>query len=99
MGRATNTRRRGVKDSQKKNIEPNRKTRVGGKPITRIGWPRENSPSPSDEVSEASGENLKGKYENGKIRSQVEKQEGIIDKHTMVTLDETMRCEEMDVGM
>ena len=44
-------------------------------------------------------ENLKGKHENGKIRSQVEKQEGIIDKHTMVTLDETMRCEEMDVGM
>ena len=50
-------------------------------------------------MSEASGESLKGKHENGKVKSQEEKQEGIIDKHSMVTLDETMRYEEMDVGM
>ena len=83
----------------KKNIEPNRKTRVGGKLVTGTSRPRENSPSPSDEMSGASGESLKGKHENGKVKSQEEKQEGIIDKHSMVTLDETMRYEEMDVGM
>ncbi|KAK7842493.1 hypothetical protein CFP56_013713 [Quercus suber] len=53
----------------KKNIEPNRKTGVGGKPVTGIGRLRENSPSPSDEVSGASRESLKGKHENGKVKS------------------------------
>ena len=83
----------------KKSIELDRKIRVGGKLVIGTGWPRENSPISSDEVLEALGEGLKGKHENGKVKNQTEKQEGTIDKHSMVTLDETMRWEEMDVGM
>ena len=75
----------------KKSIELDRKIRVGGKLVIATGWPRENSPILSDEVLEALGEGLKGKHENGKVKNQIEKQEGTIYKHSMVTLDETMR--------